>query len=206
MTDEVHVAVIDDDGALLDSIRLYLSRHQIKVSCYAQAGEFLAALGNAEQLDCIICDVRMPAMSGIDLLEKLNQLGHYWPMILMTGHADITMAVAAIKKGAFDFIDKPFDASHLLASVQEAVNIRRQSINRFSELEELRSRFAGLSGRQREVMELVVNGLSNKEIALKLNISPKTVDHHRAWLMERMGAQNLAELVRQAMRLQGNIE
>lgn len=204
MVDQIHVAIIDNDQAVLDSLQLYFSAHELTVTCFSDAKEFLAALNRIEQLDCIVCDIRMPAMSGIDLLDRLKKLGYDWPIILMSGQADIPMAVAAIKKGAFDFIDEPFDASHLLASIQAAVNARRQSANLLSELEQLRSRFAALSIRQREVMDLVVAGLSNKEIALRLKISPKTVDHHRAWVMERMGAHNLPELVRQAMRLQAN--
>jgi FixJ family two-component response regulator len=205
MIDQIHVAIIDDDQAVVDSLRLYFSDHELIVTSFSDAAEFLAALNRVAHLDCVVCDIRMPAMSGIDLLDRLKQLGYDWPIILMSGQADIPMAVAAIKKGAFDFIDEPFDASHLLTSVHAAVNARKQSVNLLSEVEQLRSRFAALSTRQREVMELVVAGLSNKQIALKLKISPKTVDHHRAWVMERMGAHNLPELVRQAMRLHGNV-
>ncbi|HTV36336.1 MAG TPA: response regulator [Xanthobacteraceae bacterium] len=205
MTDQLHVAIIDSDQAVLDSLRLYFSDHQFVVTSYSDAKEFLAALNRIEQLDCVICDIRIPVMSGIDLLDKLKQLGYDWPIILMSANANVPMAVAAIKKGAFDFIDEPLDASHLLESVRAAVSARKQSATLLSELEQLRSRFAALSSRQREVMELVVAGLSNKEIALRLKISPKTVDHHRAWVMERMGAHNLPELVRQAMRLHGHL-
>jgi two-component system, LuxR family, response regulator FixJ len=204
MADEIHVAIIDDDQAVLDSLRLYFTRHELAVACFSGPTEFLAALDAGERFDCIVCDVRMPTMSGIDLLDNLIRRGCDWPTILMTGHGDVPMAVAAIKKGAFDFIDKPFNASQLLASIHDAVTVRRQSATRHSELSELRNRLAALSSRQREVMDLVVAGLSNKEIALRLDISPRTVDHHRAWVMERMGAKNLADLVRQAVRLQGN--
>jgi FixJ family two-component response regulator len=203
MTGEIRIALIDDDEAVLDSLRLYFTRHKTKVSSFSASQDFLAAIGRAEQFDCIVCDIRMPGISGLELLDRLNQLQYGRPIIFITGHGDVPLAVAAIKKGAFDFLNKPFDAECLLASVQEAVKIRKQADYRVAELEELRSRFAALSTRQRQVMDLVVAGLSNKEIGLRLKISPKTVDHHRAWVMERMGARNLAELVRLAVRIQG---
>jgi len=112
------------------------------------------------------------------------------------------MAVSAIKTGASDFIEKPFDEGRLLASIQSAVALRRQQASKEAEIEKLRSRFNTLSTRQRQVMELAAAGLSNKEIALRLEISPKTVENHRAWVMERMGAKSLADLVRIAMRIE----
>jgi RNA polymerase sigma factor (sigma-70 family) len=115
--------------------------------------------------------------------------------------AEIEMAVSVIKNGAFDFIEKPFDESRLLASIQTAVALRREQVSDAAELDTLRSRFNTLSLRQRQVMELAVAGLSNKEIAHRLDIRPKTVENHRAWVMERIDANNLAELVRIAMRI-----
>ena len=144
----------------------------------------------------------MPGVSGLDLVRQLNARGSLRPIILITGHGDIDMAVAAIKAGAFDFIEKPFDENRLLASINEAVERGRQQTSDAAELEKLRARFEQLSYRQRQVMELAATGLSSKEIGTQLKISAKTVENHRAWVMERIGARNLAELVRMAMRLQ----
>jgi two-component system response regulator FixJ len=142
-------------------------------------------------------------MSGLDLVQHLKGAGLAAPVILITGHGDVDMAVAAIKVGAFDFIEKPFDEARLLASIQNALNKMQQPEIDAVELEKLQSRFNTLSARQRQVMELAVVGLSNKEIGSQLKISPKTVENHRAWVMERIGARNIAELVRIAMKIQG---
>ena len=142
-------------------------------------------------------------MSGIDLVHRLKGEGLTAPVILITGHGDVDMAVAAIKVGAFDFIEKPFDEARLLASIRNAIEKNRQPEIDATELEKLQSRFNTLSSRQRQVMELAAAGLSNKEIGSQLKISPKTVENHRAWVMERIGARNIAELVRIAMKVQG---
>jgi len=202
MADPIHIALIDDDAAVLDSLRLYFARHEIKTSCFNTAEEFLAAVDNSVQFDCVVSDVRMPGMSGLDLVGHLNARAYVRPIVLITGHGDIDMAVAAIKIGAFDFIEKPFDENRLLASIRNAVEQRRRQIGDAGKLEQLQSRFNSLSLRQRQVMELAVAGLSSKEIGKRLNISSKTVDNHRAWVMERIGARNLAELVRIAMQIQ----
>ncbi len=201
MVDPIHVALIDDDAAVLDSLRLYFARNELNTSCFNTAEEFLAAV-DSTQFDCVVSDVRMPGVSGLDLVGHLNARGFVRPIILITGHGDIDMAVAAIKIGAFDFIEKPFDENRLLASIRNAVEQGRQQIGDVAELERLQSRFNSLSLRQRQVMELAVAGLSSKEIGKRLNISSKTVENHRAWLMERIGARNLAELVRMAMQIQ----
>ena len=143
----------------------------------------------------------MPGMSGLDLMTQLKARGYAGPVILITGHGDVDMAVAAIKNGAFDFIEKPFDEARLLASVRQAAERMRQSKTEAAELDEMQSRFESLSARQREVMELAIAGLSSKEIGIRLNISPKTVENHRAWVMERMGARNVADLIRKAMKI-----
>jgi len=198
-----HIAVIDDDEAVLDSLRLYFARQDVETSCFASAQDFLAAIRSGQRFDCIVSDVRMPGMSGLDLVQHLKGAGLAAPVILITGHGDVDMAVAAIKVGAFDFIEKPFDEARLLASIQNALNKMQQPEIDAVELEKLQSRFNTLSVRQRQVMELAVVGLSNKEIGSQLKISPKTVENHRAWVMERIGARNIAELVRIAMRIQG---
>jgi two-component system response regulator FixJ len=202
MAEPIHIALIDDDSAVLDSLRLYFARREVETSCFAAAEAFLATLDRAAQFDCIVSDVRMPTMSGLDLVQQLRTRSAAAPIILITGRGDIDMAVAAIKLGAFDFIEKPFDESRLLASIRNAVETGRQKARDAAELEKLQSRFKLLSSRQRQVMELAVAGFSNKEIGTKLNISPKTVENHRAWVMERVGAKNLAELVRMAMQLE----
>ena len=202
MADPIHIALIDDDPAVLDSLRLYFARQELKTSCFNASEEFLAAVDRSEQFDCVVSDVRMPGMSGLDLVRHLKARGFIWPIILITGHGDIDMAVSAIKIGAFDFIEKPFDETRLLVSIRNAVEQKRQHMSDAIELEQLQSRFNSLSFRQRQVMELAAAGLSSKEIGMRLKISAKTVENHRAWVMERIGARNLAELVRMAMQIQ----
>jgi two-component system, LuxR family, response regulator FixJ len=206
MADPIHLALIDDDEAVLDALRRYLARHNVKTFCFEAAKDFLTALDQGEQFDCIVCDVRMPQMSGLELVQHLNERSYARPVILITGHGDVDMAVAAIKNGAFDFIEKPFDEARLLASIHRAVEKGRQSESAAAELEMLQSRFNALSLRQRQVMELAAAGLSSKEIGIRLSISPKTVDNHRSWVMERMGARKLADLIRMAMRIQTHDE
>jgi len=201
MAESIHIALVDDDSAVLDSLRLYFARQDVKTSCFASAEALLAALDGGAQPDCIVSDVRMPGMSGLDLVHRLNARRSLAPVILITALGDIDMAVSGIKSGAFDFIEKPFDEGRLLASIRNAVAIGRQQAKDAAEIEKLRSRFNTLSARQRQVMELAVAGLSNKEIGSQLDISPKTVENHRAWVMERIGAKNLAELVRFAMQI-----
>jgi two-component system response regulator FixJ len=202
MTDRVHIALIDDDPAVLDSLALYLARQEVMTSCFSDAETFLRAIDNSTEFDCIVSDVRMPGVSGLDLVRHLTKRAFNSPIILITGHGDIDMAVSAIKIGAFDFIEKPFDEARLLASIRNAVEQNRQRMTDTVELEQLRTRFNSLSARQRQVMELVAAGLSSKEIARRLGISAKTVENHRAWVMERLGTRNLAELVRVAMTIQ----
>jgi two-component system response regulator FixJ len=199
MPDTITIALIDDDAAVLDSLRLYLTRQGVSVTCFASADAFLGA-GAASAFDCVVADVRMPGLSGMQLVERLGGGASVVPVILITGHGDIDMAVAAIKLGAFDFIEKPFDESRLLESIRNAQGARRRNEDAAAEIADIAARIAGLSERQRQVMELAVAGLSNKEIGTRLGISPKTVEIHRAWMMERMGARNLAELVRMEMK------
>jgi two-component system, LuxR family, response regulator FixJ len=203
MSTRIHIAVIDDDEAVLDSLRLYFARQSIETTCFASAKEFLPAIEGGQRFDCVVSDVRMPGMSGLDLVQRLKSVGSIAPVVLITGHGDVDMAVAAIKVGAFDFIEKPFDEARLLASIKNAIEKNQQPEIDAAELEKLRARFNTLSTRQRQVMELAVAGLSNKEIGSQLKISPKTVENHRAWVMERIGARNIADLVRIAMKVQG---
>jgi two-component system, LuxR family, response regulator FixJ len=195
------IALIDDDAAVLDSLRMALARQGFAVACFTSAEGLLADI-DATAFTCIVSDVRMPDVSGLDLQRELRKRGSLVPLILMTGHGDIDMAVGAIKLGAFDFIEKPFDHQRLAESVRKAIEDSRHRQFRQNELAAAAARAAELSPRQREVMALVVQGHSNKEIALKLNLSPRTVENYRAWVMERMGATNLAELVRMVVQLE----
>lgn len=201
MADTLSVAVIDDDEAVLDSLRRYLSRKGLAPVCFLSAEAFLAERANLGPLACVVTDVRMPGLSGLELVLILGGDTDPPPVILITGHGDIDMAVAAIKQGAADFIEKPFDEARLLEAIQSTSSKARQTQDDAAHLTELRARYGALSDRQRQVMELAANGLVNKEIGQRLGISPRTVEIHRAWMMNRMGARNLTELVRMEMEL-----
>ena len=199
MAEPIQIALIDDDEAVLDSLSLYFRSRNIVTAGFAAAHDFLAALGQDRRFDCIVSDVRMPGMSGLDLVRELKRRDVGTPIVLITGHGDVDMAVAAIKVGAANFIEKPFDESRLLESVRDAIAESQQRKNAGQE-KDLPAKFQSLTTRQRQVMELAVAGLSNKEIGSQLKISPKTVENHRAWVMERIGARNIADLVRLAMK------
>jgi two-component system, LuxR family, response regulator FixJ len=201
MPDPIRLALIDDDAAVRDALQLYFTRKRVSTTCFSAAEDFLEAANGREPFDCIVADVRMPGISGLDLVKYLNDRGSLRPIILITGHGDIDMAVSAVKAGAFDFIEKPFDESRLLAGIRDAVEKSRERVSEAAHLEQMQARYASLSARQRQVMEFAAAGLSNKEIGAKLNISPKTVENHRAWVMERIGARNIAELVRISMQI-----
>jgi len=194
------IALIEDDEAVLRSLSLLLESRGVPVRGYVSAESFLAD-AEATPPQCVVTDIRMPGMSGLELQRELKARDAAVPMILITGHGDIAMAVQAIKQGAFDFIEKPFDDERLIASIAEAVERGQRARVEQNEREQLEARVADLSPRQVEVMHLVADGFSNKEIALKLDISPRTVENYRAWVMEKMGAGNLADLVRKVIAL-----
>ncbi|HET9714634.1 MAG TPA: response regulator [Pseudolabrys sp.] len=196
----MHVALIDDDAAVLDSLALYLKRKDLAVTTFPTADAFIRR-SDDPPFDCVVADVRMPGLSGLDLVRRFAEEGRSTPVILITGHGDVDMAVAAIKLGAFDFIEKPFDERRLLESIHSATSAASSRQRSADEIAEMRSRLQSLTERQRQVLELAVAGLSNKEIAARLGISFRTVENHRAWMMERMGARNLAELVRMEIML-----
>ena len=201
MNRRLSIALVDDDEAVLDSLRLYFAATGYDVAAFSDAASLLKALSAGLKPDCIVSDIRMPGLSGLDLQRELSDRDSTVPLILITGHGDIEMAVTAIKAGAHDFLEKPFDEQRLLASIEDAVSRRSRSVEEETEISVLARKVAELSERQRQVMDLAVQGLTNKQIANQLGISPRTVESYRAWVMERMGAKNLAELVRLAMRL-----
>ena len=193
------IALIEDDEAILRSLSMLLESRGIPVRPYPSAESFLDAA--AEPLQCVVSDIRMPGMSGMELQQELKKRDSAVPVILMTGHGDIAMAVQAIKQGAFDFIEKPFDDERLIASISQAIASGQRLRIEQGERAVLEARVAELSPRQIEVMHLVAEGFSNKEIAHKLSISPRTVENYRAWVMEKMSANNLADLVRKVIAL-----
>lgn len=196
------VAIIDDDEPVRDSLSLMLSNHSFGVCSFASAEQFLSALQASEIPSCVVCDIRMPGMSGLELQKELAKKWPMIPLVLITGHGDVAMAVAALKAGARDFIEKPFSPDRLIASISAAINETESQRNHDQEIAKLATRVNELSDRQRQVMDLAVKGLSNKEIALTLKISPRTVETYRAWVMEKTGARNIADLVRIAVRLE----
>lgn len=193
------VAVIDDDCAVLDSIRMLLEGHGLTVQCHISAETFLS---DEARPVCIVSDVRMPGMSGLELVGELKKRGDDCPIILLTGHGDIEMAVQAIKAGALDFIEKPFDPERLVGAVRNAISTANKQSAQTDTLRGMRERHASLSDRQKETMLFLVQGMANKEIAIRLGISPRTVEIHRTWVMNKMAAKTLADLVRMAMTLE----
>jgi two-component system response regulator FixJ len=201
MSETIRVALIDDDDDVLDALASFLEHRGLSVTSYSASRPLIEAVDLGEGFDCIVSDVRMPEMSGLELQRLLNGMMSSPPLILITGHGDIDMAVSALKAGAADFIEKPTDDERLLASIRSAVSRNRETLREQAELAVLRQRYEQLSDRQREVMGLAISGLSNKEVAAQLGISPRTVEHYREWAMERMQANNFAELVQMAAQL-----
>jgi len=198
MPSDAIVHVIDDDEAARDSLAFLLTSAKIDVKTYESATAFLNSMADVKS-GCIITDVRMPGMSGIDLLRKLKELGVAVPVIVVTGHGDVPLAVEAMKIGAADFLEKPFDDEVLLASVRSAFARQEGTDKRRAERTEIESKLAALSNRERDVLQGLVRGLANKQIAFDLGISPRTVEIYRANLMTKMQASSLSDLVRMAL-------
>ena len=192
------VHVIDDDDAVRESLEFLLRTAKIDVRTYDSATAFLNATPSGG-IGCIVTDVRMPGMSGVDLLRQLKARGSTMPVIVITGHGDIQLAVEAMKVGAVDFLEKPFDDEVLLASVSAALGRLEKDSQRETERADLNNRLATLSVREREVLEGLVAGKPNKIIAFDLGISPRTVEIYRAHVMTKMNAGSLSELVRMAL-------
>lgn len=195
------VFIVDDDSAMRDSLGFLIGSVGRKVETYASAEEFLDAYDN-ERPGCIVLDVRMPGLSGLELMEKLGEDRFAPPVVLITGHGDIPMAVRALKAGAFDFIEKPFSDQVLLERIQQA--LQQDTSDRASEHDrsDIERRAARLTTRENQVFELVVDGKPNKVVASDLGLSQKTVEVHRAHVMEKMRAESFADLVKMAVALE----
>jgi two-component system, LuxR family, response regulator FixJ len=198
MPSDAVVHVIDDDDAARQSLEFLLRTARLDVRTYESAAAFLEMLPQV-RAGCVITDVRMPGLSGIDLLKRLKELGVGIPVIVMTGHGDIPLAVEAMKFGAVDFFEKPFDDEAMVAAVRSALDRHKDDSKRKAELSQINARLMELSNRERQVLEGLVAGHPNKVIAFDLGISPRTVEIYRANLMTKMQASSLSALVRMAI-------
>jgi len=194
------IYVVDDDEAMRDSMSWLLEGEGYRVTCFDSAESFLRTRRD-DMRGCIVLDVRMPEMSGLELHEKLDSLGSQLPIIFVTGHGDVPMAVAALQRGACDFIEKPFHNQDLLDRISRALELDNEIALRRQRDNAISNRLGLLTQREHEVMQLVVAGKLNKQIADELEISMKTVEAHRARVMEKMGVRTLAELVKAVMTL-----
>ena len=192
---EPTVFIVDDDAAMRDALHTLLNSVGMKTALYASADEFLAGYRPA-QPGCLVLDVRMPGMNGLELQNQLAEKGLDLPVIIITGHGDIPMAVQAMRAGAVDFLEKPFREQDLLYRLREAIERDARTRRERSDKAEVAARLASLTSREREILDQVVAGKHNKAIASELAISHKTVEFHRAKIMDKMEADSVAELVR----------
>lgn len=202
MNDQNTVFVVDDDQAMRSSLKWLIESVGMSVEIYDSADAFIRNYypGRA---GCLLLDVRMPGMSGLELQEHFLDHQIKIPIIIITGHGDVPMAVRAMKAGAVDFIEKPFNDELLLESIRNALQLDVEQRNMQTERAEIATRLAHLTPREHEVMDMVTDGRSNKEIAVTLGVSAKTVEAHRARVMEKMKAASLADLVKMAMTAKG---
>jgi two-component system response regulator FixJ len=193
------VYVIDDDDAMRDSLDFLLGASDFHVTLFESAQNFLDALPTID-FGCVVSDVRMPGIDGIELLKRLKAGGSLFPVVIMTGHGDVPLAVEAMKLGAMDFLEKPFEDDRLIGMIEMALSQAAPGVKSEAVTHEIQSRIASLSPRERQVMDGLIAGLSNKLIAREYDISPRTIEVYRANVMTKMQAASLSELVRLAMR------
>lgn len=201
MNAEPKIHVIDDDGAVRDSLAFLMETAGLDVATYPSAPAFLSVVPERPR-GCVVTDVRMPEMTGLDLLRKLKGQRIAMPVIVMTGHGDVPLAVEAMKAGAADFLEKPFDDEVLLAAVRRALKREEAEYGHVAERTEINERIASLTPREAQVLEGLIAGHANKQIAFDLDISARTVEIYRANVMAKMQARSLSELVRMALLAQ----
>ncbi|UPK34250.1 response regulator transcription factor FixJ [Bradyrhizobium sp. 186] len=199
MTTKGHVYVIDDDEAMRDSLNFLLDSCGFGVTLFGNAQEFLGALPGLA-FGCVVSDVRMPGLDGIELLKRMKAQQSPFPILIMTGHGDVPLAVEAMKLGAVDFLEKPFEDDRLVTMIEAAIRRDEPVAKNEAISQDVAARVASLSPRERQVMEGLIAGLSNKLIAREYNISPRTIEVYRANVMTKTQASSLSELVRLAMR------
>jgi two-component system response regulator FixJ len=200
MTSEPRVLIIDDDAQLRDSIAVLLNTAKLLTIGFGSAEEFLNS-DEAKRPACVLLDVRLPGMNGIELLTRLHDRGSAHVVVVITGHGDIPMAVAAMRAGAFHFAEKPFDPETFVSIVMEALARVERLADTLEQSRENAERYAQLSVREKQVLELLVEGRPSKLIAYDLGISTRTAEHHRAAVMKKMAAKSLSHLVRMALDL-----
>ena len=199
MPQKGNVYVIDDDEAMRDSLNFLLDSAGYRVTLFETATAFLEALPGLE-FGCVVSDVRMPGIDGIELLKRMKAANNRFPILIMTGHGDVPLAVEAMKLGAVDFLEKPFEDERLNAMIEGAIHQADTTAKTEAVTQDIAARIASLSPRERQVMEGLIAGLSNKLIAREYDISPRTIEVYRANVMTKMQANSLSELVRLAMR------
>ena len=197
---ESTVFVVDDDDAVRDSLLDLVDSVGLNVEAFSSAQSFLDSYDPLRP-GCLVLDIRMPGMSGLDLQDRLSEIGSVLPIIFITGHGDIPMAVRAMQRGAVDFIQKPFRDQELLDRINDALEKGTRSFEVQEQQAEFTTRVKNLTQREREVMEMIVNGKANKVIAIDLGLSQRTVELHRARVMEKMKARTLADLVRMVTKV-----
>ncbi|MBN1345086.1 MAG: response regulator transcription factor [Phycisphaerae bacterium] len=198
MEHEPAVFVVDDDPAVLDALEELIDSVGLSVKSFSSAQAFLEAY-DPDQPGCLILDIRMPGMDGLELQQRLKGEGIDIPIIFLSGHADVPIAVRAVQAGAFDFVEKPFREQSLLDSIKRAITLHQELRRRRSNRDMVLARLASLTDREREVLDLVIEGKTSKAIANELDRSHKTIDQHRAKILEKMQAENVASLVRMVL-------
>lgn len=202
METRIKLALIDDDPTFLFEFSQRLQALDLVVRGFREAAVLLRMLERGTMFDCILADVRMPGISGVELQQRLNERNIPLPLILITGYADVEIAVTAVKAGAWDFLSKPLDETRVKACIEAATSAARQRLKERVENELIASRVANLSDRHRQVLDLMVQGLTSKQIAQALGINHRTVENYRALVMEKLGVSNVAQLVRAMMQLE----
>jgi FixJ family two-component response regulator len=201
ITAQVHI--VEDDDAVRDSLQMMLRSVGREVQVFASADAFLADYSQ-DMAGCIVLDIRMPGMNGMELQRKLNELNSILPIIFVTGHGDVPMAVEAMQQGAVDFVQKPYREQELLDKINQAMQLDEENRSSLQHQQAIQERMNALTPREMGVMQLMVEGKANKVIAFDLNISQRTVEIHRARVMEKLNANSLAHLVRMYMAVEQN--
>jgi two-component system, LuxR family, response regulator FixJ len=194
------IYVVDDDDGMRRALDTLLCTVGYKTAIFSRPTEFLANF-KADAPGCLVLDIRMPDMSGLEVQQQLNRIGSMMPVIFITGHGDVPMAVQAMKEGAFEFIQKPFRDQDLLDRINHALKLDAENRSTVARRAEVLHRLETLTPRERQVMDMVVDGAANKVIAIDLNLSERTVEIHRAKVMEKMGARSVAHLVKLQLTL-----